>query len=403
MAASTQDDAKHLHGKYKTFFLVEHHAEVERWYNSPDTKSHQRRNFKELVKDILAFDVEAAKAKLRATDNPNVLEANAIFDNHNGRFLAPEAAKKAIQWLSFASPSQKQKFRDTFGWLKAPSMFCSRTQMAEDYSLTNKIVPSESRQAQPKKLQGVELLHQPSAPITAETLVIGRHPTHTGTHYVWKVGRRRDQNVIQRAHDATFSGAPWGDYGKEQSSNQTQWLSKTTEDFLRSAYEDCPERAFQNYNENYCTELYRGAKKAIKEPKLRQKVMESRLETIHTLEQAHLEATRGEVEVTRMLTTVSGLNGTNSVPRTLNASGKLSGSLLESAVAKLEEDTARARKSTTTPQAERLPPYLNPDGTLNQEFVDVAKRVRQVSFPMTHAPLKRRVGKEYMKKYHSRD
>ena len=267
------EEGKHLHGKYKTFFKPSAHELVEQWYNSKTTQTHRRRNMKQLVKNILEFDPHAAKARLRATDRADVIGANAIYDQHNGELLlSADAAEKTVRWLSFASPCQKQMFRDTFGHMKPCTMFSSSRQYTDDFSLENKITPSDQRTQKTRGLLGTDFEYKRSGAITSETLSIGRHPTSTGTNFVWKVQPQLALNVQQCAHDASFKGAPWGDYGNQNSSNNSQWQSKSTEDFNRTQYDGPPDRSFQNYNENFCTELYKSSKKAAKVQKMKAEV-----------------------------------------------------------------------------------------------------------------------------------
>lgn len=255
---------KQLHGRYRAFFLPEHHAAIEAWYSTRST-SQQRHTFKRLVKAIENFDFDAAKSHLRMTYDSNIVQANAVFRKNGGHLFAPAAAEKAVRWLSFASVKEQNAFREAFGYVVPPKLFIDRTQTEEDFNPAKKFWGDDNLPKKPhKEVLCVKDLHAPSVPFTGECQVVQNGKTHYSTLFVWKVGAKRDVNVLQRAHSSTFAGAPWGVYGDDTTSNRDQWLSETKDVFSDKSthfMSDEPRR-FQNHNDNYSHKLYREERNA---------------------------------------------------------------------------------------------------------------------------------------------
>lgn len=297
----TSPDSKRLQGAYRDFFRPECHAAVQAWYIN-DANPSMRANLKAVVHGINDFtNVESVMAKrvvLKSLSDPDVLGANAIFNANNGPTLIAEAMiPKTIQWLSVASVAQRKAFRETVGLIQPPKLF-SHMRHDEDWDPERKYWKMAVGGVGPKvrEIRERQLLHNPSEAYTLPSETIRAFPTNTGSTFVWKLPLinsssapssqqtnkagnddkhvsspvpQQFSKVTQRAHEATFKGAPWGKFGLERGANPTQWVSQTKEDFSDSFFlMNKNERRFQNYNENYIgllSKQYRRSEKAKKE------------------------------------------------------------------------------------------------------------------------------------------
>ena len=255
-----------LHGKYKEFFRPEHHPAVLDWFHAQATEK-QRRSFKRFVKDILAFDAVAAKASLHTMEERDYAAAAAIVSTHAAGVVQERHHESCVAYLSFASIADRQAFREVFGTILPISKTWSYTQTKTDFAPGTKFMKGEKmHRDESKPMLGKSLLKPPSAAVEAPCEIIGHGRSAYGTTFAWKVGKPLSANVVQRAHDASFTGAPWGLYG--HGSNQSQYTPQTLEDFAESMYSKAPDgggggkRRFCNYNENVTHAMYRGAKLA---------------------------------------------------------------------------------------------------------------------------------------------
>ena len=228
-----QSDFKRLQGQYKSFFRQEHCELVERWYNLRTTLS-QRHDFKKLVHLILSFDVQSAKAKLRTTFDPDIISANVLVHSNNGHLLSDAAMTKCVEWLSFATVVEKNRFRCTFGMIIAPKMFSARTSNDEDFNLQKRYWKVATSTGTCRVLQATNLITMPSEAHTAPSQSINKHPSSNGQHFVWKVQPRNAQTPSQRAHESSVKGTPWGSQGPD--ANKSQWLPVTMEAFSNTFF-----------------------------------------------------------------------------------------------------------------------------------------------------------------------
>lgn len=447
--------AKHLHGRYKVFIAPAHHGTVESWYNDPATPAHKRRNFKTLVKAIMEFDYEAARGNLAPTREPDIVGANAIASCNSQEILSPESVVKAVKWLSFASLSQKQMYRDTFGNIVKPPLFTGARQYDADFRPERMFTKGENMTVGTcRAVVAKEEVHPHSKPHEAACQVISNARTQHDTFFVWKTGQRVASNVLQRAHESTFHGAPWGVYGEGTESNKSQWLSVTQEAFKDGVTDGPAERPFQNFNDNFCHALYKGAKRKA----LKAKVEEVRAATglAMTAPPAVSYWPRGATGGFRGTTPTNGGPGVrvdsgfgvvlNCAPPGAPASSPRLGATGTQLAATAASGTGVAPSQTTIPAASysattsgegppqkprvqnvasemlRTAPRLDllasrsiqedqqrrvgcdDNGRMTAEFVEIAKSMRQTTFPTLHAPLRRRMGaaSKYTQ-YHSRD
>jgi hypothetical protein len=296
-----------LPGRYKSCFTADAHRRVHDWYYGPETNAAQRHAFKALIKQVLAFDfARASSDKLRATYSSDIPGASAIVQLNGGSLMTPDFAERATLFLSFAGPAVRQQFRETFGLITPPRTFggegvCSETKL--DFQPLRR-APSaslgvlaasrgdEGKVRRGRSVLGADHIKPHSVPTTAPCEVIAAVRTVTGSMYPWKVQGRSGVNVLQRAHEASQKGAPWGPAGGA-AVNPTQWLSHTHEALAGHEYRfDVPEllhslessadtaqaraseaallhsgkyrsgpgvsigkRRYQNYNDNYCGAL----------------------------------------------------------------------------------------------------------------------------------------------------
>lgn len=268
---SLTSPSRHLSGQYKDFFEPSAHVTVEHWYlneASPDL----RNKMKQVVQKVLSFDLEAAKKGLRTTYDPDIIKANAIFEKNNGYSLISKNViegtstsyqQKTVQWLSFSSVIEQNMFRATIGMMQPPNRFTSHRHV-DDFDPAKKYWKTETQIGDHKSVLCGNLLHKPSEMHEIECETIAKHSTQTGSQFSWKLAASKAareaqaggafKSVSQRAHDATYKGAPWGVYGTpgDVKANHTQWVSQTKEDFADTFFvQDSTKRRYQNYNDNY--------------------------------------------------------------------------------------------------------------------------------------------------------
>ena len=252
-----------LHGKYRAFFRPEHHAAVLEWFHNAATEKN-RRNFKRFVKAILAFDVDAAVKRLQTMEDRDFTGCAASVDQHASAAVQPQYHDACVSYLSFASLADRQAFRETFGTILPIPKTWSHTQMKTDFDPGLKFMKGEKMHRDGSKpLVGRGHIRPKSFTVDAPCEIIGHGRSAYGTSFAWKVAPALSTNVVQRAHDASFTGAPWGLYG--EGSNKTQWVPQTLEDFTETQFSKEAGgggggRKFGNYNENMTHQMYRAAK-----------------------------------------------------------------------------------------------------------------------------------------------
>ena len=262
-----------LCGRYKEFFEREYHPLVSKFYHQ-DAGHAVRQNFKRLVKAISQFDIDAAKKKLRTGFSFDITGANAIVGNNCGNIMTPAAREKAVVYVAAASPAEKQVFRETFGLIVPPSLTClHKSKLSMDFAEDRKFMKGELMHRDTSKhVVAKGQMASWSAPVDAPCEVIGEGKSQYGLFFAWKVAPKLGTNVNQRAHDASYKGAPWGQYG---SSEKKRWCSHAVEDAEDRDYgaptttlettttgatfaqTRMPKRRFQNYNDNVTHEMYR--------------------------------------------------------------------------------------------------------------------------------------------------
>jgi hypothetical protein len=268
-----------LCGRYREFFLPEHHAAVSKFYHR-DAGHKVRENFKRLVKAISHFDVEGAKKKLRTGFGLDIPGANAIVGHNGGPLMAPAARENAVLYIASAPLAEKQAYRETFGLIEPPSLTClHKSKLSMDFAEDRKFMKGEKMHRDTSKpVVAKAQLQSYSAPVDAPCEVIGEGKSMYGLVFAWKVAPKVGANVVQRAHESSHNGgAPWGQYGSAENS---RWKSHAVEDAEdrdygaptttlggeASAIEGgmptltqtrMPARRFQNYNDNVSHEMYR--------------------------------------------------------------------------------------------------------------------------------------------------
>ena len=254
---------KHLKGKYLHFFATEHHRDVEAWYNTVADKQ-QRTQLKSLVHGILGLDFATEKkARLRLVTNaPDIAGANAILQANGGKYLSEEAKLRTVEFLSIATPAEKNAFRNVFGRFVPPSTFSSSRSYDADYNPQKKFWKPDNMIGTCKTLIGKGHVPRPSFPIDAPAEVVGfASKTDHDQSYVWKMPRKKNEAPSQGAvaeeglnasSHPVGSSTPWGSLDVGNIDGR-QWRSVTNELFDHSVFMSNPTtRHFQNYNENYC-------------------------------------------------------------------------------------------------------------------------------------------------------
>jgi hypothetical protein len=270
--AATEDDL--LPGRYRDFFAPAHHATVSRWYYETAGEK-ARKNFKRFVKAILKFDVAAAKGKLRIGFDLDIPAAHAIVSKNGGGIMTEAAREQAVYYVAAASVAERQAFRETMGLIVPPSLTClHRSKQKLDFAEERKFMRGDlMHRDTTQKVVGKTALRARSAAVEAPCEVVGDGRSQYGFFYAWKVAPKLGLNIQQRAHQATFHGAPWGQYGD---SNEKQWVTHMKDDQVdreyglpAATYESTgkdgglvasvklPARRFQNYNDNMSHEMYR--------------------------------------------------------------------------------------------------------------------------------------------------
>jgi hypothetical protein len=257
---------KRLKGKYLTFFAVEHHRDVERWYNTAADKQ-QRGELKHLVHAILGFDFATEKKRrLRlVTNEPDIVGANALLNANGVKYFSSDAKLRAVEFLSLATVADKNAFRNVFGRIVPPSLFASSRSYECDYDPSRKFWKPDNMIGGCKDLIGKSHTQRPSFPIDAPAEVVGfASKTNHDQCYVWKLPKKSQAPVsggpdagpapavIHNALQSSCDGAPWGSLDVGNIDGR-QWRSVTNEHFDNSVFMLNPAtRHFQNYNENYC-------------------------------------------------------------------------------------------------------------------------------------------------------
>jgi hypothetical protein len=274
---------KRLKGKYTTFFAPEQHEEVEKWYNTTADRL-QRSELKQLVHAILDFDFPAEKKRrLKLVPNePDIVGANALLNANGVKYFAPDCRLRVIEYLSLATPAEKNSFRNVFGRIVPPSPFAAAASRSydQDYNPARKYWKPANMIAPCKEIVGKGHLQRTSFPFEAPAEVIGlASKTTHDQNFVWKLpgsnNKKSSLNGVPAAEaknghledtpeaegqkkgnpalrTSCGDGAPWGSLDVGNIDGR-QWRSVTNEQFDNSVFMLNPKtRHFQNYNENYC-------------------------------------------------------------------------------------------------------------------------------------------------------
>jgi hypothetical protein len=299
-----------LPGKYRTFFAPQHHATVSAWYHESATTK-QRRDFKRIISAVLGFDASATYKRLAATVEPDIVTAHSVVGHNGGSLLAPVALTKCVEYMSMQPAVERQAFRATFGTIVPICKSIRRSHTKMEFASDTKFSKGERMHGDDsKQFVGREHIRPHSLAVEAPSEIIAAGKSHYSTFFVWKTAPAQTTNIQQRAHESSFGGAPWGEYGA--TSNKQQWTSQSTSDFEANTYklnpagaaslkkkadtpapvasllekitgkvpvdasletsvrlsESTDPRRFQNYNENFTNDMYKGEKAAQKARKL---------------------------------------------------------------------------------------------------------------------------------------
>ena len=283
-----------LRGKHKRFILEGHRAMVENWYNNHSTPK-QRRYFKHIMRCVREMKGKVTK---EVADTPEYLQAVAVMKHNGGIHIEPGYRKLTTLWLSQASASDRQIFRETFGKVRPLPLFNGKSDYKLTYSNdsvrnTAEHIHNRNVNETKKKLLAVKLAHIrnatiPSSAVSSElpatevesevgskalesTVTSGRpyDPNRSGpkkltnsatnekkkikgTTYESFFGLKPPTKQLkQSAHKAWQSsrpGAPWGNV-------QEGFIGGALQSHTSLFYPPQDLGKFKNYNENYASLL----------------------------------------------------------------------------------------------------------------------------------------------------
>eukprot|EP00759_Apiculatamorpha_spiralis_P023755 PhF_6_TR27333/c0_g1_i2/m.40163 len=203
----SQDD-KILRGKYKRLINPQLREAVEYHYNHQMLPA-QRRAFKTIVRSIYDhMESSLNESPPPVIEEHKIIQANCLLETHTPDVFAPNMRFYVVSWLCNASNNEILHFRDTFCKIHGLKLFNgkSETKIAYDRKLIHRTAENVRKR---------ELDHLMRAQRAAE--LVGNHhrkneneedqllpPVSLPQHQL------PPQHVLQKAHDGSVHGAPWG-------------------------------------------------------------------------------------------------------------------------------------------------------------------------------------------------